>query len=30
MIDIPDNAQVPPGHDPHEDANREIFEGKVS
>lgn len=30
MIDIPDNAQVPPGQDPHEDANREIFEGKVS
>lgn len=30
MIDIPDNAQVPPGPDPYEDANREIFEGKVS
>lgn len=30
MIDIPADAQVPPGQDPHEDANREIFDGKVS
>lgn len=30
MIDIPADAQVPPGQDPNEDATREIFEGKVS
>lgn len=30
MIDIPENAQVPPGPDPNEDAGRDIFEGKVS
>lgn len=27
---IPDDAQVAPGPDPREDAEREIFEGKVS
>ena len=30
MINIPADAQVHPGQDPHEDVNREIFEGKVS
>nr|DAV70930.1 MAG TPA: hypothetical protein [Caudoviricetes sp.] len=28
--EIPDDAQIAPGQDPHEDAEREIFEGKVS
>lgn len=28
--EIPNNAQIAPGPDPHEDAEREIFEGKVS
>lgn len=28
--EIPDDAQIAPGLDPHEDAEREIFEGKVS
>lgn len=27
MIDIPADAQVPAGPDPHEDADRAIFEG---
>ena len=27
---IPADAQLAPGQDPHEDAEREIFEGKVS
>lgn len=27
---IPADAQIAPGPDPHEDHNREIFEGKVS
>lgn len=27
---IPDDAQIAPGLDPHEDHDREIFEGKVS
>lgn len=27
---IPEDAQIAPGQDPHEDANREIFEGEVS
>lgn len=27
---IPDDAQIAPGQDPHEDHDREIFEGKVS
>lgn len=27
---IPADAQIAPGPDPHEDAKREIFEGKVS
>lgn len=27
---IPADAQIAPGLDPHEDHNREIFEGKVS
>ncbi len=29
-LEIPDDAQIAPGQDPHEDAEREIFEGKVS
>ena len=28
--DIPADAQIPPGYDPHEDYDREVFEGKVS
>ena len=28
--EIPHDAQIAPGPDPHEDAEREIFEGKVS
>lgn len=28
--EIPNDAQIAPGPDPHEDAEREIFEGKVS
>lgn len=28
--EIPNDAQIAPGLDPHEDAEREIFEGKVS
>lgn len=28
--EIPDDAQIAPGPDPHEDVEREIFEGKVS
>lgn len=27
---IPADAQIAPGKDPHEDAEREIFKGKVS
>nr|DAX97883.1 MAG TPA: hypothetical protein [Caudoviricetes sp.] len=27
---IPADAQIAPGLDPHEDHDREIFEGKVS
>lgn len=27
---IPADAQIAPGQDPHEDVEREIFEGKVS
>ena len=27
---IPADAQIAPGPDPHEDHEREIFEGKVS
>lgn len=27
---IPADAQIAPGPDPHEDHDREIFEGKVS
>lgn len=27
---IPADAQIAPGQDPHEDHDREIFEGKVS
>nr|DAX79858.1 MAG TPA: hypothetical protein [Caudoviricetes sp.] len=27
---IPADAQITPGLDPHEDHDREIFEGKVS
>lgn len=30
MIDIPANAQVPAGPDPHEDNDRAIFEGARS
>ena len=30
MIDIPDDAQRPAGPDPHEDADRTIFEGARS
>lgn len=29
-LQIPEDAQIAPGQDPHEDANREVFEGKVS
>lgn len=28
--EIPNDAQIAPGPDPHEDAEREIFEGRVS
>jgi hypothetical protein len=28
--EIPADAQIAPGLDPHEDHDREIFEGKVS
>lgn len=30
MIDIPADAQVPAGPDPHEDDDRAIFEGAQS
>lgn len=30
MIDIPNDAQRPPGPDPHEDNDRAIFEGAQS
>lgn len=30
MIDIPADAQVPAGPDPHEDTDRAIFEGARS
>ena len=30
MIDIPEDAQRPAGPDPHEDADRAIFEGAQS
>lgn len=30
MIDIPSDAQVPAGPDPHEDSDRAIFEGARS
>lgn len=29
-LQIPADAQIAPGLDPHEDHDREIFEGKVS
>lgn len=29
-LQIPADAQIAPGPDPHEDHDREIFEGKVS
>lgn len=29
-IQIPEDAQIAPGQDPHEDHDREIFEGRFS
>ena len=29
-LQIPEDAQIAPGQDPHEDHDREIFEGRFS